>query len=189
MTTTRTIILSLSAATMLYSGAALAQIVPQTAGVVTYVTGGIGRDETSALKAAQGNYNLHIMSSSVSGHFVGDALITISTAKGEQLLNIDAGPILLAKLPAGTYHVEATRHGETKKQRVTLGKKTARVNFAWKEAAEDTVTIRGEASTPIGIPAEGTTFERVVGTTVTEPPALPPAETAPAPVYQATPTY
>lgn len=190
--TTRTLILTSSLVAFLNGAAAFAQVSPQQSGNITYITGGIGQDETTALRAVQRDYNLHVLSSSISGHFVGDAPLTISDSKGNPLLTTDAGPIFYAKLPAGTYIVEANRNGEIKKQRVTVGKSSARVNFAWKEAPEDTLTTRGEASsaplyTPSTIPPLGTTNERISGTLTTEPPAVPPAEIPPAPVYQATP--
>ncbi len=182
----RSILFGATAALILSSTAAMAQAVPTQSGDITYVTGGIGRDETAALKSMQGSYNLHVMSSSTSGHFVGDTPITITNSKGETVLTTTAGPIFYAKLPAGTYTVEANRNGDVKKQRVTVGAKFARINFAWPYAPEDTVTIRGEASSPPSIPPLGTTVERSVGTTITEPVVVP--NQAPAPVYQATPT-
>lgn len=192
--TTRTLILTSSLAALLCSTATFAQLAPQQSGNITYITGGIGKDETAALKAAQRDYNLQVLSSSISGHFVGDAPLTIADQKGTPLLTTDAGPIFYAKLPAGTYTITANRNGEIKKQRVTIGKTTARVNFAWKEASEDTITTRGEASSsplysPLTIPPLGTTSERISGTITTQPPAVPPAEIPPAPVYQATPTH
>lgn len=188
-TTARTFLIGVSATALLMGSTAFAQLTPVQSGDITYVTGGIGRDEVDALKATQGAYNLHVMSSSISGHFVGDTNLTLIDHKGTPVLTADAGPIFYAKLPAGTYTVEAAHEGIVKKQRVTVGTRSARVNFAWPEAAEDTVTIRGESSTPLIIPPLGATNQRVVGTVVTEPPAMPPAETPPAPVYQAAPAY
>jgi len=106
---------------------------PQQSGNVTFVTGGVGDEEIAALEAAKKDYNLHITSASASGGaFKGNTQITIRTKKGDTLLTADSGPILLAKLPAGSYTVEATNDGKTEHRNITVGRsKSAHVHFGW----------------------------------------------------------
>ena len=108
---------------------------------VNYVTGGIGDDERSSIEASKADYNLHVMSASVNGAFVGDARVVISSG-GKELLNVVSGPLLYAKLPAGKYTLVATHGTQTKQQDFTIGGKTssANVHLGWKVDA--TVTDR-----------------------------------------------
>jgi hypothetical protein len=104
---------------------------------VNYVTGGIGDEERSSIESAKGDYNLHVMSASINGAFVGDARVSISSKVGsetKEMLNVVAGPLLYVKLPAGSYVLNA-QLGEQKKQQVfTVGTKGAPVNvhLGWK---------------------------------------------------------
>jgi hypothetical protein len=103
---------------------------------VTYITGGIGEDEQQMLEAVKPEYNLHIMSASMNGAFVGDAQVLITRGNGEQteeMLNVVAGPLLYVKLPAGSYSLLASLGEQTKRQNFTIGvkRKTARVHLGW----------------------------------------------------------
>ncbi len=100
---------------------------------VNYVTGGIGDDERSSIESAKGDYNLHVMSASINGAFVGDARVVVSTG-GKEMLNVVAGPLLYAKLPAGNYSLEATLGEQKKHQDFTISEKqnSANVHLAWK---------------------------------------------------------
>jgi hypothetical protein len=107
---------------------------------VTFVTGGIGDDELQAIEASKADYNLHVMSASSSGAFVGDSRVVITRKVGketEEMLSVVAGPILYVRLPAGSYILEAKLGDQTKKQNFTVTKKgvAARVHLGWKVAA------------------------------------------------------
>ena len=100
---------------------------------VNYVTGGIGDDERSSIESAKGDYNLHVMSASTNGAFVGDARVVISS-DGKELLNVVAGPLLYVKLPAGKYALDASLGEQKKHQDFTIGGKqsSANVHLGWK---------------------------------------------------------
>lgn len=103
---------------------------------VAYLTGGIGDDERAELEAAKADYSLHIINARKSGEYLEDTRTQISRKDGKQyvpLLDVNAGPLLYVKLTPGTYLVEATRYGITKKKNVVIGAKTkARdVGFYW----------------------------------------------------------
>lgn len=106
---------------------------PQQVGDITYITGGIGEEERSAIEAARSGYNLYIMSATRSGHFEGDTHLIIRNTQGKELLKIAAGPLFYAKLPEGRYVVEGSSDDETRSQTITIRTgKTAHVHFGWK---------------------------------------------------------
>lgn len=111
----------------------------QQQGDISYVTGGIGKDESDALRATQTNYNLRIMNADKSWHFSGDTRIVISDLQHNALLDAISGPLFYANLPKGKYIVEGYSGEQTKKQNVTISAgKPAHVRFVWPEDMSDT---------------------------------------------------
>lgn len=128
------------AALMLHASLAFAQDAmlaeglpqPQREGEITYITGGIGEEERSAVEAFKPEYNLHIMSASRDGHFEGDTHITLLDASGKELLNVPGGPLFYAKLAPGRYIVKGASGEKTKEQAITIrAGKPVRVHFSW----------------------------------------------------------
>lgn len=110
---------------------------------VTYITGGVGEDETQALQAVKADYNVYVMSASMNGAFTGDVRVVIFRLKGaerEEVLNVVAGPLLYVTLPAGNYVLDATLGSAKKSQKITISekRKTAHVHLGWN--VEATVT-------------------------------------------------
>jgi hypothetical protein len=132
----RLIVVSLVASALLYSPFSHAEsFLPDVRmrGDISYITGGVGDEETEAMKSERGDYNLHIMNSDANGHFAGTRNILISDAKGNELLDADSGPLFYANLPKGRYIVEASSNSETKRKKVNItGNKPANVHFVWK---------------------------------------------------------
>jgi hypothetical protein len=106
---------------------------------VTYVTGGIGNDEREAIESAKADYNLYILNASASGEFVGDTRVVITRKNGddvEEVLNVDSGPLLYVRLPAGSYSLVAQLGEQKKEQKLVIaapGKPTT-LNLRWKQA-------------------------------------------------------
>lgn len=117
---------------------ALAAGLPQakTEHGITYVSGGIGQGESTAMKAAEKNYPLSLtLSAGRHDEYLASVPLTIKNAKGETLLDAKAGPIVLVKLPAGKYRIAATRRGKTLERTVTVAAKGERqVNLHWPKA-------------------------------------------------------
>ena len=94
-------------------------------GSVTYISGGIGKDEADAMKQAASRYSLAIeMASPVSprAQYVADVKIDIRDQRGATVLStISDGPILLAKLPPGRYTVNAARNGVSQQRNIVVG--------------------------------------------------------------------
>jgi hypothetical protein len=80
----------------------------RTQGDVTYLSGGIGSDETAAIKAAAPGYALTLQFSSATGAFLASVVVKITDADGTVVLDTTSeGPYLLVNLGPGRYTVDA----------------------------------------------------------------------------------
>jgi hypothetical protein len=107
-------------------------------GSVTYVSGGIGKDESDAMKQAASRYSLAIEMSSPAGpraEYVADVKIDIRDQQGKTLLSTTSdGPILLANLPPGRYTINAEKNGKSQQRNVVVGPSARpRVQFSFPE--------------------------------------------------------
>jgi hypothetical protein len=110
---------------------------PKTEHGITYMSGGIGRDEADAMKAEAKHYPLSLtFSAGKQNEYVADVPVTIKDHSGKTVLDtVSAGPIMLVKLPAGKYRVVAKMHGKTLQHSVTVKAKGERqVSFHWPQA-------------------------------------------------------
>ena len=107
-------------------------------GSVTYVTGGIGKDESDAMKQAASRYSLAIEMSSPAGpraEYVADVKIDIRDQQGKTVLSTTSdGPMLLANLPPGRYTINADKNGKSQQRSVVVGSGARpRVKFSFPE--------------------------------------------------------
>ncbi len=127
------------------AGAAFAQsgLPPvQTFGSVSYVTGGIGLDESSAIKAAEKDFSLSLLFAQTRrGEYLADIKVNIRDQAGKTVLEaVSDGPFLLAKLPAGTYKVSADNEGNVLVKTVRVeAKGVTRAAFVWQATAKATI--------------------------------------------------
>jgi hypothetical protein len=108
----------------------------QAQGAVSYMTGGIGEDEAAAFKHAAAGFPLEMLfvqKARPNDEFLADVRVSVRDRSGNSLLETTAeGPFLLAKLPAGTYRIEAEYRGERKHQSVEIRSGThRRAVFVW----------------------------------------------------------
>lgn len=84
-------------------------------GAVQYLSGGIGADETAAIKAESSRYALTLLLAETrSGRdvFLADVSVTIRDGNGQAVLEtVTEGPYLLVNLPAGRYQLSAVHAG------------------------------------------------------------------------------
>ncbi|MDB5980599.1 MAG: hypothetical protein JWQ69_1614 [Pseudomonas sp.] len=109
------------------------QLVPQQQNGISYLSGGIGIDETEAIQQTKG-YNLHLtFSAGPSNEYVPNIDVVIQTEKGQPVVSMNqVGPITYVKLPAGKYTVVSTRNGQEKQERIEVdGGSVRTVNFHW----------------------------------------------------------
>ena|SRR5664279_600666 len=105
----------------------------QTAGGVSYVSGGVATDSIDRLTARTGEFNLKLVFALKSGAYLSGVKVAIADAAGRTLVDTTSeGPWLLARLPAGNYQVTATYAGNAEKRPVTVGAEKLRtVDFRW----------------------------------------------------------
>jgi len=97
----------------------------QTAGGITFITGGIGDEELAQIKASEHQYNVHILMSAPGGAFISDVGLRITDAAGKELLLTEgAGPYFYARLAPGKYTLELNAEGEVKKIPLKIGDNT-----------------------------------------------------------------
>jgi hypothetical protein len=108
----------------------------QHAGSISYVTGGIGSDQSAAFKAAMTRYplSLEFAKQSASGNvYLANVPVKIADAHGQPVLSTRSnGPFMLVTLPNGHYVVTASHGGKTVQRTVDIGKTShAREAFVW----------------------------------------------------------
>ena len=114
----------------------MSEITPVTVGDVTYLTGGIGKAESSAIRMNARNYALEIIlveKADGREEYISDVKIMVQDNNKNTVLDMEAkGPYVLANLPQGKYFINAEYKGEVKTQWVTVSKKKhAKVVFWW----------------------------------------------------------
>jgi hypothetical protein len=108
----------------------------RTQGSVTYVSGGIGHDEAMAFRQLESDYPLaleFITSGESGAQFLADVNVTIVDRQGNVLLQTEAGPLLLARLPDGNYRVTAAVASAAPKERniTVAGRRHEHIVFQW----------------------------------------------------------
>lgn len=108
-----------SALTLVQAQSALPAM--RSEGAVSYVCGGIGTDESTAMRAAMKSHPLSLLFARADGAYLADVSVTLSGGAGAPVTLRAAGPVCLLDLPAGSYTVEASLEGTSKRQSVTVG--------------------------------------------------------------------
>jgi hypothetical protein len=137
--------LAAGALALAMAGAALAQdaLPPvQNFGGVSYLSGGIGLDESDAIKAAEKDFTLSLLFAQTKrGEYLSDVKIGVKDKAGKTVLEaITDGPMLLARLPAGEYKVSAESEGVTQVKTVRVaGTGVTRAGFVWQPTGKATI--------------------------------------------------
>lgn len=105
----------------------------QTFGDITFVTGGIGKEERAAFESVKKEYNLRVTNAAVSGAYLADISLKITDSEGLPVFQGVADTLFYAQMPQGKYTVEA-RLGEQEQHRVVTvsDSKPAAITFRWK---------------------------------------------------------
>lgn len=109
-------------------------IKPQTQGEVTFISGGVGGDERSAMQEIRTDYNLSLLFSvQGSGEYLSDVKVSVTDAKGNTVLEtVSDGPMLLASLKPGHYTVTAELDGQVTHKKAMVGnKQRTSLSFIW----------------------------------------------------------
>ena len=127
--------------TLFVQAAGPAAAAQETAGNVSFISGGVGEDEAAAMKSAAAGYPLElqfVQKATPRDEFLADVKVRITDRARNVLLDaVASGPFLLAKLPAGTYQIEADHVGVVKRQTVDIRPgKHQRSVFVWSATDE-----------------------------------------------------
>lgn len=100
---------------------------------VTYVTGGVSSEAVDLLKSMEKDFDLKLVFASASGAYLSDVKVTIADASGHVVLDVTSeGPVLMAKVPAGNYRVDANFSGHPESRQITVtANKLVTVDFRW----------------------------------------------------------
>lgn len=115
----------------------------QRNGAVEYLSGGIGLDESTAMKKASRSWPLTLEFAIKDGSradFAANVQVLVRDDKGRTALNTTSdGPFLLAKLAPGRYTVEATLAGKTLHESIAVRQgQPAKAVFVWPAGTDKT---------------------------------------------------
>ncbi|KAE8754592.1 carboxypeptidase regulatory-like domain-containing protein [Paraburkholderia madseniana] len=113
------------------NGGGLPQI--QQQGDVPYVSGGVGQDESTALKRARSHWPLSMQFIGPGSDFLADVHVRIVDAHNNEVLQADSlGPFMLVKLRPGRYTVHATYKDRDQTKTVSIASKgSTQAAFYW----------------------------------------------------------
>ena len=114
------------------------QLKVKTENGIPYLSGGFGVDERENLRAMTRDDNLELSFALQNRDYLGGAKVLIKDRNGTEIISVVSdGPLFFAKLPQGSYIVEATATGKTLKQvaRVPVKGETE-LYFAWQPTEE-----------------------------------------------------
>jgi hypothetical protein len=96
----------------------------QQRGQVTYLSGGIGLDQSQAIKNVMRDYPLTLTfvgTTRNENQYLADVPVTITDSNGNTILETSsAGHDMLARLPSGRYTIHATYEGKTEARTVDI---------------------------------------------------------------------
>jgi hypothetical protein len=126
-------------AACLTSTATLAAPTPKQQNGITYINGGVGQEEQTAMKAQRADYNLLLtFATQQSGAYRSDVQLDIMDTKGNTLISAaNTGPMFFAELPPGTYRISAAAENKTFKRTVRIGNAPKELVLHWENDNPD----------------------------------------------------
>lgn len=93
----------------------------QQQGNITFVSGGAGDEDRTALKQVESQYNVRLLFAARDGAFLANIGVTLADARGATVLDtISDGPIFYAHVPPGRYRLTVSNQGQTQTRDVTV---------------------------------------------------------------------
>jgi len=113
------------------NGGGLPQI--QHQGDVSYVSGGVGQDESKALERERSHWPLSMQFTGAGSDFLADVHVRIVDVHNNEVLHADSlGPFMLVKLRPGRYTVHATYKNRDQTKTVNIASKgSTQAAFYW----------------------------------------------------------
>lgn len=102
-------------------------------GNVSFVSGGVGQDESTAFQHNERSWPLAMRFTGSGGEFLAGVHVKVTNGKGDDVLTTDArGPYMLVKLAPGRYTVHAMYNGHEQTRAVSVpAKGGTRAAFSW----------------------------------------------------------
>jgi hypothetical protein len=100
---------------------------------VTFVSGGISSDAVDRLRAMERDFNLKMVFALSNGEYLADVRVQVVDPSNRVVLDTTTeGPWLLAKLPAGSYQVNASYGRATERRTVAIAPASLKtLDFRW----------------------------------------------------------
>ncbi len=114
---------------------------------IAYMTGGIGEEETLAMRPYAKKFTLNLLfSEGKAGQSVTDVNVNIYNEQSELVFRVKgAKPMLYVNLPAGTYTIVANNNGEKLRHKMTIAENTPqRVILNWKDPSDENASVTNE---------------------------------------------
>ncbi|MBU1363184.1 MAG: hypothetical protein KKE51_05105 [Gammaproteobacteria bacterium] len=102
---------------------------------VSWLSGGVGDDAMSEMRALATAYNVQVLLTGRDGHYLASIPFTVSRRNGQVMVSgVTEGPLLYVKLPAGRYQIAVEIDGawQTRHVRVSDSGKTTKLHFVAK---------------------------------------------------------
>ncbi|KQV82297.1 hypothetical protein ASD15_09625 [Massilia sp. Root351] len=97
-----------------------------------YITGGVGAEQREEMKAQRDQYNLLLTFADRNGEMQAGVAVTVRDRRGRTVLELpDAGPMVYAKLPPGSYRIIANVDGRQQVRSANVGHGPREVSFHW----------------------------------------------------------
>jgi hypothetical protein len=123
----------------------------QTQNGITYITGGVGKPESTAMKAEGGRHDLMLMFANRKSEFLANVKVSIADRNHETVLDIVSGPILLVDLPAGRYTVRADVDDTLLTKMIDVsGRQHKQVAYVWPNEADQPTEFAAFETRPLG---------------------------------------
>ncbi len=105
-------------------------------GDLTFITGGVGLDESQALREAAPHWPLAMRFTGSGSDYLADVHVQVTDAHGTTILQADSrGPYMLVKLHPGRYTIQATYEGHAQTRTLTLKRGAhERLDFSWNQS-------------------------------------------------------
>ena len=105
-------------------------------GAISYLSGGIGKNEAQAIKHVAQQYPLELdflRKARPKDEYLSDVKVVVTDMHNMKVLDVKSdGPYLLAKLPAGKYAITADHDGKVEHRMVQIAEhKHRRIVFEW----------------------------------------------------------
>lgn len=104
---------------------------------ITWISGGIGSDESLALKAQASHFPMSLVfSAGKNDEYLADVHVTVRDHAGKTVLDtVSGGPLMLIRLPAGKYAVSAMKDGQKLERKADVAAKGGtQLSFHWPSA-------------------------------------------------------